>query len=429
MRHGAPATVLGLINQAPTTPRAHANAAHTKNRRRNRACTAAQNTPSQRRKRCGRSGEDGLWLNALAGVDVAEAVDALASLLQQAGGGIGILRGADEHHADAAVEDAVHLGGVDLSGFLQPAEQRRQRPGLSVEAGGEGVGQDARDVAGQAAAGDVRQPFDEGGMLAFEGEQRAHVKPRGGDDRLTQGGAAIKGSVKVRAGAVENLADERVAIGMRAAGCQPQHNVSGTNAAAVDDFVFFHDADGKSGQVIFAFRIHAGHLGSLAANQRAARKLAALGNTGDDGSGGVLREFAAGEIVEEKQGFGALHEDVVDAHGNEVLPDGVVHIPFKGQTQFGADAVRAGNQHRLAVLAEGEERAKAADSGQHFRAHGAFGERFDAFDEGIACVDIDSGVAVGKGGAQNGLRTGVTEEGGIRYLPPAKTLHSIRERR
>ena len=40
------------------------------------------------------------------------------------------------------------------------------------------------------------------------------------------------------------------------------------------------------------------------------------------------------------------------------------------------------------------QRAKAADTAQHFRAHGAFGKRFDVFDQLITCVDIDTGIAV-----------------------------------
>jgi hypothetical protein len=39
-----------------------------------------------------------------------------------------------------------------------------------------------------------------------------------------------------------------------------------------------------------------------------------------------------------------------------------------------------------------DQRAEAADAGQHFGAHGAFGQRLDALDQGIAGVDIDPGI-------------------------------------
>ena len=87
---------------------------------------------------------------------------------------------------------------------------------------------------------------------------------------------------------------------------------------------FFHRADGEAGEVVFAGRVHAGHLGGLAADQRAAGLFAARGDALDHVGGGVDVELAAGEVVEEEQRLGALHQDVVDAHRHQVDADGVV---------------------------------------------------------------------------------------------------------
>jgi hypothetical protein len=79
--------------------------------------------------------------------------------------------------------------------------------------------------------------------------------------------------------------------------------------------------------------------------------------------GGVDVELAGGEIVEEEHRLGALHQDVVDAHRDQVDADGVVAVELEGQLELGADAVGAGHQHRLLVfLRDLEQRAEAADA-------------------------------------------------------------------
>ena len=50
---------------------------------------------------------------------------------------------------------AEHLGVGDAAGCAQPGEDRRQRPGVEVDLGAEAFGQDAGQVLGQPAAGDV----------------------------------------------------------------------------------------------------------------------------------------------------------------------------------------------------------------------------------------------------------------------------------
>ncbi len=74
-----------------------------------------------------------------------------------------------------------------------------------------------------------------------------------------------------------------------------------------------------------------GMLGRLAADQRAAGLLAAGGDALDHVGRDVDVELAAGEVVEEEQRLGALHEDVVDAHRDEVDADGVVPAEREGE--------------------------------------------------------------------------------------------------
>jgi hypothetical protein len=84
---------------------------------------------------------------------------------------------------------------------------------------------------------------------------------------------------------------------------------------------------------------------------------------------GVDVELAGGEIVEKKQRLGALHQHVVDAHADQIDADAVVPVQLLRQLQLGADAVGAGHQHRLAVLArQVEQRAESAQSAHHLGA-------------------------------------------------------------
>ncbi len=180
--------------------------------------------------------------------------------------------------------------------------------------------------------------------------------------------------------------------------------------APVDRPRLLDDADGEAGEVVFAVGVHAGHLGRLAADQRAAGLLAARGDALDHQRRGGDVEPPAGEIVEEEQRLRALHEDVVGAHRDQVDADGVVPVERERELELGADAVGAGDQHRLAeALADLDQRAEAADAGEHLGAHRPLGERLDALDQRVAGVDVDARLAVrqrsrgwGDGGEEGG---------------------------
>jgi len=108
-------------------------------------------------------------------------------------------------------------------------------------------------------------------------------------------------------------------------------------------------------------------------------------------------KLAAGEVIEEEQRLGALHQHVIHAHRHQVDADRAVPSQREGELQLGADAVGARDQHRLAVfLRDCAQRAKAADAAEHFGPQGAPRERLDRLDEGVARVDIDAGIAIGK---------------------------------
>ncbi len=109
--------------------------------------------------------------------------------------------------------------------------------------------------------------------------------------------------------------------------------------------------------------------------------------------------MAGGVVVEEEQGLGAADHEVVHAHGDEVDTDGLVLLELQGQLQLGADAVGAGDQHRLLVAGRDfAEGAKAAQAAHDFRARSALGDALDAFDQCFTGVDVYTGVLVAQGG-------------------------------
>src|SRR3546814_20801002 len=61
----------------------------------------------------------------------------------------------DQCHADAAVEGARHLAGLDIALRLEEGHQPRLRPGIGVDEGMQPLRQHARDVFEEPAASDV----------------------------------------------------------------------------------------------------------------------------------------------------------------------------------------------------------------------------------------------------------------------------------
>ena len=109
-----------------------------------------------------------------------------------------------------------------------------------------------------------------------------------------------------------------------------------------------HRPDREAREVEVARRIHARHLGGLAADQRRAGLGAAGGDAFDDAGRGRDLELAGGEVVEEEQRLGALADQVVDAHRHQVDADGVEPAGVDREPELGADAVGRGDEDRVA---------------------------------------------------------------------------------
>ena len=277
-------------------------------------------------------------------------------------------------------------------------------------------------VLEESAAGDVRHAPDVD--LLHQREDGLHVDARRLEERVAQRrrfGSAAKRLAEVGFRDLEDPADQRKPVRVRPARREPEEGVAGPDARPVDGLRLFDDADCESGEIVFAGNEGVRMLGRLPADQRAARHLATGGDALDHFGGDCDFEPFADVIVQEEQRFGTLDEDVVDAHRDQIDADRIVPVECERELQLGADAIGAGDEHRLPVpLRKFDQGAKAADAGQDLRAHRALRIRLDPLDQRIARVDVDAGVAVRKRGLRVGSGDGHRREaGGPRSLAVA----------
>src|SRR5882757_50016 len=101
---------------------------------------------------------------ALGGNHFAQKRHGLAALRQNVGNLFNRIRPDDGDHADAAFEGAqqFEFGDDDLSG--QPFEHRQHRLPLKIDSDPEMLRQNARNVVGETAAGDMGEPLDRAGL-------------------------------------------------------------------------------------------------------------------------------------------------------------------------------------------------------------------------------------------------------------------------
>ena len=158
---------------------------------------------------------------------------------------------------------------------------------------------------------------------------------------------------------------------MHTRGGQRQHHVARTNRFAVDDALLVHNADGEARKVVVVLRHHAGMLRRFTADERGFRLHAAFRHARDDGRDFLRHILAAGDIIKEEQRLRAAANHVVDAHRHAVNADGIMLVKQHGDFQLRANAIRAGNEHRLfhARRVQRKQAAEAADALDTARRH------------------------------------------------------------
>src|SRR5688500_6518197 len=79
-------------------------------------------------------------------LDPADAVDRLSGLAQLVRERVGVTRGGDDRHADAAIERPRHFGSSDLSALLKERKNRRQRPVTNIYDSVANIWQNTRNI-------------------------------------------------------------------------------------------------------------------------------------------------------------------------------------------------------------------------------------------------------------------------------------------
>ena len=194
---------------------------------------------------------------------------------------------------------------------------------------------------------------------------------------------------------------------MDAVGAETEEDVAFNHGGLLGQHIFLGDgADGTAGGIVVFALVHAGHFGGFATNEGAAGLTAAFGNTFNKGSGVGEVELAAAVVVEEHERGGALDDEVVDVHGDQVDADGVVLLDGLGDGELGADAVDGAHEDGGVGVSGGGEvqfTAEAADLGIRAGAGGAGDGLLDLFHEVVAGLDGDAGLGVGHGGGFGGV--------------------------
>ena len=185
---------------------------------------------------------------------------------------------------------------------------------------------------------------------------------------------------------------------MDAGGGEAENDVAFDDVVGRQQLAAFGCADGKACEIVVAVTIHAGHLGRLAADQRAACLSAAIGDARDDGCALIGIELAGCEIVEEEERLGPLHDEVVDAHGDEIDADRIVDAGVDGDLEFGADAVICRDEDGIGKARglQVEQAAEAADLAIGARSPRRAHHRLDLFHQRIAGIDVDPCLRIGE---------------------------------
>ncbi len=165
--------------------------------------------------------------------------------------------------------------------------------------------QNAWHVFQQAAARDVSQALDVRTVGSQGSQHGFHVDAGGFHDHVSQR-TAIELVGRLGVGVLENLANQGVTVGVGTAGSQTQNHVTRNNGLAIDNARFFYRSHCKTGQVVLAFGVHAGHLGRLTTDQGTSGQFTTLGNAANYLSCRVDRQLAAGKVIQKVQGFCAL---------------------------------------------------------------------------------------------------------------------------
>jgi hypothetical protein len=184
-----------------------------------------------------------------------------------------------------------------------------------------------------------------------------------------------------------------------------EHHVAGLDGPAVDDVIALDDADAEAGHVVIARLIEVRQDRRLAADQGAVRLHAAVADALDEIARQGRIVLRHRQVIEEHQRLAAGAKTVVDGHGDEVDADRVVLARERGDLELAADAVGAGDEHRMAIVAseqagvviEAEQAGEAAEAVEDARRVRAAQVGHHAGERLLVHVEVQAGGLVAQG--------------------------------
>jgi hypothetical protein len=106
------------------------------------------------------AGIDEAGFAGVAAFDAADAEEFFATAFQVGFGFFYVVGGDDDDHAHAHVEGLEEFVGIDFAELGQIFEDGRNWPGVQIDDSFYAAGKDAREIAGNAAAGDMGESGD-----------------------------------------------------------------------------------------------------------------------------------------------------------------------------------------------------------------------------------------------------------------------------
>ena len=189
---------------------------------------------------------------------------------------------------------------------------------------------------------------------------------------------------------------------MQSAGSEPDGDIACFHVTAIDQPLPLHNAHAETCEVVVALLVHVGKDGCLTANQGAVALHAAVGDAPHDALEQRRIVAAHRHVVEEKQRLGTGAQRIVDTHRHQVDADSVVNACHRGDFEFGADPVGAGDEQWILVAAteeawevEVKEGRKTSLSSGYPRTLRAAEVRGDPRHRIAITVEIDSGAGIG----------------------------------
>ncbi|GIU89632.1 MAG: hypothetical protein KatS3mg010_0731 [Acidimicrobiia bacterium] len=303
-----------------------------------------------------------------------------------------VTRRDDGEHPETEVEHLFHLFVGHVAGALHLGEDARHLPAPPAHHRVAPVGQHPHEVAGDPSPRHVRERVHLD--LAREPEHRRRVDHARSQQLLREVvvRARPRRAEQVATGPVEQRgACERVAVAAQPGAREPDDAIAGAHPLRQHVRAVDH-TDREADEVELAGLHHARVLRHLAAEQRAARLAAALGDPGDELVDLLRNELADRDVVEEEQRLGTLRGDVVDRHGDAVDADRRAPVREPRHERLRADAVGRRHEQRVAVglPVDREQPAEPADVAHHLGPERRPHVGLDHLDGLLAGRDVDA---------------------------------------